>query len=118
MRAVEAWWQRPVSWGAVFLSYIGIIGAAAYGAATLRIESNHRQTQICQVIENVHKNAQVQARADRRRINGIEEYLKDPLVPRDGLYSRIKETLPRAREDYEVSRAAVTGTVPPSSCRG
>jgi len=116
--AVRSAWQRPVSWGAVFLSYIGIIGAVAYGTTTLQIEQNHRQTQICQVLKSMHENAKDRERADGRRVAGIKAYLADPQVARDALYARVKETLPRAREDHEASRAAVLGSIVPSTCRG
>jgi hypothetical protein len=110
-------WDRPVSWGAVFLSYIGIIGVAAYAGVTLQLEQDHRQSQICQIIKNVHMNAEDRVGVDKRRVEGITAYLRDREVPRDALYNRIRETLPRAREDYAASREAAIGTKPPSSCR-
>jgi hypothetical protein len=124
-----------VSWGAVLLSYLGIVGAVAYGAtvgaytdaqlereariraSVLATEATTREREICGVIINVNKNAKFRADTEQRRVIQTVDYLTDPDVPRDALYRRISENLPTVRADRDVANAAVVATVPPPICQ-
>lgn len=112
-----------MSWGAVLLSYAGIIGAVAYGAtigaytdSQLKNEAQVREAQICGVVINVHDNARFRAHTEQNRVVATVDYLTDPDVPRDALYRRISENLKQVRADRDVANANVTATTPPPIC--
>lgn len=113
-----------MSWGAVLLSYVGIVLVMAYGVtigayndAQLAHEARVREEGICRVVNAVHENAEFRANTEQNRVLATVEYLTDPRVPRDQLYKRIKANLNQAREDRDVARDAVSATEPPTVCQ-
>lgn len=121
---LKQWMKSPVSWGAVLLSYVGIVGAVAYGASVgaytdqqLAHEAHVREEQICRVVINVHNNAKFRANTEQQRVVGTVDYLTDPDVPRDALYERVRQNLKQVRVDRDVAKANVTATTPPPICR-
>lgn len=131
---LKTWLTKPVSWGAVLLSYAGIIGAIAYGAtvgaytdgqlkreaavraAVLKEEADTREEQFCRSAMAINRNAKFRASSEQRRVVSTVDYLTDPTVERDALYRRISENLPAVRQDRDVARAAVDATEPPPVC--
>lgn len=99
---IRSFLGRPVAWGAVLLSYVGVIGTVAYTASTAadnsdavgreseradrRIEQviaqvdrarEKQQQQFCGVSSREHQAAKMAVGAERRRLLGTMAYLRD-----------------------------------------
>lgn len=102
VRTLRAFLKRPVAWGAVLLSYVGIIAVVAFAASVgadsragteralravqaeslradrqLAAEATRRERDLCQVVINVHRNAIFRANTERNRVEQTKAYLKD-----------------------------------------
>lgn len=63
MASVKNFLKRPVAWGAVLLSYAGIIGAVAYAASTGATNAGAIRA------EQTRSDARIERQADRSRNN-------------------------------------------------
>lgn len=102
VRTLRAFLNRPVAWGAVLLSYAGIIAVVAYAASVgadsragtdralravqsesvradrqLAAEAHRREEDLCGVIISVHRNAIFRANTEKHRVEQIKAYLRD-----------------------------------------
>lgn len=123
--------RRPVAWGAVILSYIGIMVALVFAGITssnndadIRHEADVRERDICTVIVNVNNNAKFRAQTEANRLENTKAYLRDTARFEDDnrdtdsgeLRARVKATLPLIRADAKQAKANVTATAPPPTC--
>ena len=108
---------RPVAWGAVILTYIGLIGVGVYTFEVNRIEGQVRERDLCGVVINVHRNNRDQMRTSQNAYQQTREYLRvrrgDEL---SALELRIKQNLPVARRRMIDSVESYVATTPPPTC--
>jgi hypothetical protein len=117
-------WFRPAKAGNVFLSYVGIIAAFAFGASIgqsnddqIKAEAKQREAGICMVIINVHENAQFRATTARHQLAGTEDYLRDHAGEHNDLVVRVRQNLPVVKAEVLASDQNVVATNPPRTCR-
>lgn len=134
------WWRKPVSWGAVVITYAGIIAAVSYAASvgaasqdSVRAESQRADTrlervvrdgdrqaararsEICEVIVDVHTNALFRYQTEKQALASSVEYVKTG--EDKNLVRRVKQGLPVARARVQDARANVVATRPPPTCK-
>jgi hypothetical protein len=132
VRSLIRFLKRPVAWGAVLLSYAGVIIALIFAGFTangndadIRAEAAVREHDICTVIIAVNKNAKFRARTEKHRIETTEAFLRDTARSADSandtdsraLRNRVKQTLPLVKADYRTAKQNVRATTPPPICR-
>lgn len=110
--------KKPVTGGMVLLSYVGVFLGFAFTASTFKTEAEHRTSDICFVIINVHRSAQFRYDTEKRRLAVTTDYLRDPQSKENkALYGRVKENLPAVQNDVRVAKLNVQATTPPDTCK-
>lgn len=144
LSGVMTFLRRPVAWGAVLLSYVGIIAVTAYAAGTAasnstavqresqrantaleqrfqaadrRISSvnNAANRDLCKVVSNVHVNAKFRARTEHQNLRNAKAYVR---TGEDAnLVRRVRDTLPIVRQRVRDAEANVRATAVPPTCK-
>lgn len=128
--------RRPARSGAVFLSYIGIIGALAVGvnadyqgdrqlqretvdrATALARESEQRTRDICFVIIRSHEAAKADKERLARAVKTTREYLADPRSnDSPALYERIRDQFPQTINAAKSAAKRERGLRAPPTCQ-
>lgn len=107
------WLGRPVPWGAVLASYIGLVGLFGYGL----VQADDRATADCRLFELEYKNDVQSLRDARHRLASQLDYVRDPSDAIDpDLRARIREVIPLSRQTVERERQEAVDSVPPDYC--
>ena len=109
-----SWLKRPVPWGAVLASYIGILGL--FGHGLLQVED--RAAEDCKLFALEYKNDVQSLRDARQRLESQLDYVRDPSDAIDpDLRARVREVIPLSRQTVVRERQEAVDSVPPDYCQ-
>lgn len=128
--------KRPVPWGAVLLTYVGILLALGY---TVHVSSDAQNKitmeqkradaklaaatatvthDLCMVVINVHDNAQQRYKIELAQLATTEDYLADPASAESpALRARVRAGLPATKGRVAAAKGNVKATEIPASCK-
>lgn len=115
---LRAYLRRPVRFGSVLASYLGIILIAAYTWGVVTHEGHLRVHDLCSVVVNVHESAQFRALTEHENLQATYEFLADPENQRESpaLYDRVRDNLKIARQRVRQADQDVLATSIPPTC--
>lgn len=126
--------RRPVAWGAVMLSYVGIFMAILFGGLTwqhessardralakrdvaLTAEANAREQDFCHVIVSSYDAAKADYKRMVLSVRGSRAYLHDPDAD-VALARLIKVQLPRTIAARHTAKLRMISLKPPETCK-
>ena len=126
LRRLEAYLKRPVAWGAVILSYAGILAVLLFAFHSgqganrdLKHEAMVREAQLCQVVINVNNNAKFRARTEHENLQSTLDYLADASASERAseLYKRVRSNLPITQARVTTADDNVRATAIPPICQ-
>lgn len=123
MAKLRRYFNRPVVLKWVIAPYIGLLLAFGYtqhigneADRKISAEATTRAAQLCQVVGNVHSNAELRVQSDRDEAENSRKILElsDPSGPFSVI---LRERVRAAEQRVRVGEAGVKATALPSSCK-
>lgn len=109
--------SKPATWGALILTYFGLIGVFLVDRRDSASKADIAQ--VCKVVRDVHTNAVFRWHTEQNRVKQTRSYLDDPASRSESpqLYARVQAGFPAQLETLKAAKQGARATHVPPTCQ-